>query len=374
MSDKPTPVPTDYVEAPALRTAYRHACAVTRSKIAGNTLIAAFMSAIGGGVLTGAAEGISHLATGNGFWGLPMFGATSAALGVLSYARLTLVDARSGDKDAMEKFQRDALAIVRIAKGHVARESDPFRYTMDQKELDVLVDKAAGLEKDAYYILRMSEPAMLQVRRRMILRLSAVNTAYGRSINDLGSAPKDEIEQIVADAVTSIIREAVEARAIMMGSSGLTPDEISRSITDRMRREVSKAVAIGTPKTDEAMPHGTGHARIDRLMAKAREALAIDPDLTDATGARVDAAFNEHLPRLLKAHAETARHARIEDLGETDRQLEIGVEQIRAMLEEGLQSLRHEKADALRTEVGFLKLRRAASETTLKAIEGGKAA
>jgi hypothetical protein len=366
--------PNNYLEPPTIRTAYRHVCATTRRKVIRNTLLAGFLSTMGAGMVTVAAEGISHIVIGAEFWGLPLFAAALIPSGILSYARLALFDAETGDRKALGKFKTNAESIVSTARSHVAREEDPHRYAMDNKELGALMDKAAGIKQDAQSIMDVKDPDMLHIRRRMILRLSAVHTAYSRSINDLGSAPRVEVEQIASDAVAAIVRESIEERANLLGSTGMTPDDISRSVTDRMRQDVSKAMAMGAPKTDDGISTGTGHARIDRLVAKARETLAIDPDITDSTGARVDAAFNEHLPRLLKAHAESARHARIEDLGETDRQLEIGVEQIRSMLEEGLQTLRHEKADALRTEVGFLKLRRAASDTTLKAIEGGKAA
>ena len=361
--------PSDYVEEPTYRTAYRHVSNRPKGRIAANAGAASVISAVGAGTLVSIAEGISYAVGAGTFWAVPFLGASFAVGSFLAYGKMTEVDAVAADEKALRGYQDDANAVLDSVARHIQRRDDPERYSWSESRRTSLDKEAQTLSQDCRSIIGIENPDMMHIRRRMLLRMAGVDAALRKSLSDLGSSSNAEVLEIATNAVRSIVREAIDARAAMIGHD----EDVSRSVADRMRLEVAEAVSVGTPRKEADVASGTGHARIDRLIAKGMEALAIEPDMVDSTGARVDAAFKDHLPRLLKAHAESARHARMEDLEETDRQLETGVEQIRAMLEDGLQSLRHEKADALRTEVAFLKMRRSGAEGTLRAITGASA-
>lgn len=367
MSSDIVGTPSDYVEEPTYRTAYRHVANRPKGRIAANVGAASVISAVGAGTLVSIIEGISYAVGAGTFWAVPFLGASFAVGSVLAYGKMTEVDAAAADERALREFKREGGCVLSNVTKHIQHRDDPDRYRWSESKRSSLDKDAEKLAKDCQSIMDMENPAMMHIRRRMLLRMAGVNAALRKSLSDLGSSSSSEVLEIATNAVRNIVREAIDARAAMIGHD----DDIGRSIADRMRLEVAEAVAIGTPRKEDDIASGTGHARIDRLIAKGREALAIDPDMVDSAGARVDAAFRDHLPRLLRAHAESARHARVEDLEETDRQLETGIEQIRAMLEDGLQSLRHEKADALRTEVAFLKMRRSGAEGPLRAITAG---
>lgn len=217
-----------------------------------------------------------------------------------------------------------------------------------------------------------SDPEAMLLRRSTIVRLAAVEHAYQDSVARLGTASKDEASRIRREAVLSIARDTARQRRAMEIREHEAYERDAGGAIEDLRAAVGGALRLGIHPGTQPLQRraGTGRAHVDRLIAKAEEALAIDPDLVDANGARIDAAIREHLPRLLRRHAETAKHVRIEDLARTDALLDDGVEMIRTSVEEGLDGLRDERADALRTEIAFLRLRRAPAAGSLDDAAG----
>lgn len=350
MTDKPS-VPARYIKPPSILTSFRHRELTWDEKF----MNACFSLCAGvpvGGVLGGVASSlvdhvvVSPAASMAAFW-------TSIAAGMGGFYAIFCRNIMKGrDREMMPEFAEKARESIMLAgKG------------------------ASSLREDALSMIDSSDPKMAELTRQTIIRLATVKDSYDRSRDNLGSASKEKIETIAREAVTSIVQDAILKRDTIL--AGGDPDEgrAADNVAIAMRREMEDAALLGSKRgpADHVLSNGTGRATIDRLVMRAEEALAIDPDMVDSTGARIDAAIRLHLPRLLKAHSESARYARVEDLAEADDDLKTGVEQIRASLEEGLRSLRHEKADALRTEVAFLKMRRAGADGPLRAITNGDA-
>jgi len=368
--------PQDHVAAPTMRTGYRHPSAMKLANVVKNGSASIAVGIAGSGIVTAAAEGLSSLALGGTFWALPSLLVGTVALTGLTYVRSMHVSAVDKDKEAMQDLQNkatQALNVVLFETRNPQALMTPADVRSDDEKLRHALD-AADLQADFNSIVESKDPRLADLRRITIIRLAAMNVAYVQSLAIMGSAPKGDLLAVMCDGLRRALSESVARREAIVGYARPS-SEGGPTIVDTFRESMSQALAIGTADQQADRDRtGTGHARFDRLIAKGEEALSLDPNMVDAAGARLDAAFREHLPRLLKTHAESARHAKLEDLEETDRQLETGIEQIRSSLEEGLQTLRHEKADALRTEVAFLKLRRAGVDGPLRAIERDRAA
>lgn len=198
------------------------------------------------------------------------------------------------------------------------------------------------------------------LRRKTMLQLAAIERNLESAKIRVDSKP-DEVrkaERIAAKAVYEI------AKPIAPIHRKAKLDAIDHTALEDLERSCEEIV-IGGIDTVVAIPAAAvGNARIERIMANAEKALAIDPDLTDDTGARIDDLVRKHVPRLLAVHAEASRARPVEDLGSIDDALDEGVEMVRASVEEALGRLQDASGDALQTEIGFLRLRR--GDDTLK--------
>lgn len=275
---------------------------------------------------------------------------------------LTLSEVDEIDKKALEFFRGNAEDVIKEyhrlsvrIKASVTGSEHASADELGEAMLKIISDDS-------------KDEARSGLRRRTVTRLAAVQRAFIESKQRLGTAPKDEIEKVLCGAVLSISQEAIAERIEILRAEDERYQRDAGNAIEDMRAAVSGAINLGTPyQHRQILPiNGTGRARIDRMVTKAEEALSINPDLVDSNGARVDAAIREHLPRLLSKHAEVARHGRMEDLAQADSDLETGVELIRRSVEEGLRGLVHEKADDLRTEIAFLKLRRGEGDESLR--------
>jgi hypothetical protein len=190
---------------------------------------------------------------------------------------------------------------------------------------------------------------MDDVKARLILRLAAIQSVRAGITSLVGSDAVALTEKARIAAIRTALDDAVaEQRIVRAGSV----DAVSRSFEDASR--------VGAAPTSPAASL-TGNARINRLVANAETALEIDPDLVDAGGARIDALVREHLPRLLSRHAELSLITPLDGIDEADVNLEKGVELVRASVAEAIAGLRGNRADALRTEIAFLRMRRNAA-------------
>lgn len=187
------------------------------------------------------------------------------------------------------------------------------------------------------------------VKARLILRLATIQAVQGGVAGLVGNAGSPLAEKARLAAIRSALDDATAEQKLVRAAS---VDALSRSFEDASR----VGAAPPTPSTSL-----TGNARINRLVANAEAALEIDPELVDAGGARIDALVRDHLPRLISRHAELSLCTPLDGIDDADHRLEEGVELVRASVAEAIAGLRGNRADALRTEIAFLRMRRSAA-------------
>lgn len=128
-----------------------------------------------------------------------------------------------------------------------------------------------------------------------------------------------------------------------------------RALTDR--RDRAHVGALSNQRVPVLPPPPRGNARIARIARLCRQALALDPDLTDGNGAPIRPLVEKHLPDLMRIHAEAAATAPAETLEDVDMQLERGVETIRRAVEEAVSLLHEKRRQDLATQLRFLEAR-----------------
>ena len=94
----------------------------------------------------------------------------------------------------------------------------------------------------------------------------------------------------------------------------------------------------------------------EKLVAIGRRALAVDPNLRDPGGARIDALVERHLPRLLSAHADAVRLSP-SDRTRLDDELAHGLGVVKKALEQSMDEASDAARNQLLTEVRFLEMR-----------------
>ena len=198
-------------------------------------------------------------------------------------------------------------------------------------------------------VMRDPTPAMASTRLRLVLRLAEIERIDGSAYRIGGPDGHADTRKDRIAAIRAAVEEAFVDRARIQ-------DETAQGLAASYAAAATIAGATVVPTA----PRAVGSARINRLVENAEQALAIDPELVDAGGARVDALVREHLPRLLARHAELSLCAPLDGIGDADVRLEEGVELVRASVAEAIAGMRHARADALRTEIAFLRLRRGA--------------
>lgn len=251
-----------------------------------------------------------------------------------------------------------AAAVDTWAKAHSAFNGAAYRIANDLKPNNlVLMSQFEALRSDHRAEVR-------DLRNATTLRIAEIARLHGEASSSVGINETPTVNAARDEAALRVIRTAVADHQRIR-------DDLAQAAR---RREVlalgeleTALASIKTFGTSSVIAKGAaplGNAVVTRLAANAEAALAIDPDLVDSAGARIDALVRQHLPRLLQRHADLALHARIGDLAAADRDLEEGVELVRTSIEEAISGLNHERADALRSEVHFLRMRRAATTLT----------
>lgn len=141
--------------------------------------------------------------------------------------------------------------------------------------------------------------------------------------------------------------------------------DVMDRVGDALRRAPLRAVSETFPSVGcVGLPSApTGNARAGGILRLCAQAIAIDPDMTDPAGGRIAPLVHEHLPRLLKRHAEATVGAASSDLARIDAELDEGLELVRAGVERALASVRSARRDALATELGFLRARHPSERT-----------
>ena len=111
------------------------------------------------------------------------------------------------------------------------------------------------------------------------------------------------------------------------------------------------------------LPVFVGNARAGRLAELAQRALAIDPDLTDGSGASVRTLIEDHLPRLVERHRKASLTAETREMASVDADLDLGLDEVAQAVGEALEKVRERTRDDLREQVRFLETRN--GKTTL---------
>jgi len=111
------------------------------------------------------------------------------------------------------------------------------------------------------------------------------------------------------------------------------------------------------------LPVFVGNARAGRLAELAQRALAIDPDLTDGSGASVRTLIEDHLPRLVERHRKASLTAETREMASVDADLDLGLDEVAQAIGEALEKVRERTRDDLREQVRFLETRN--GKTTL---------
>lgn len=188
--------------------------------------------------------------------------------------------------------------------------------------------------------------------RPLLFRLDRVMLALGDTVSELG------IHQTSIDRANAMARTAV-LEIIERHRQEMDAEQDSSDALERLEHALKDAVEEPVDGRTPMMPTAPT-ARIARIVETAEKALASHPDLVDGQGARVDDLVRTHVPRLLRKHAEAARTASTQDVGEVDTALDRGVDAVRASVEEAIAGLHDLAMDELVTELRFLTLRRGA--------------
>lgn len=195
------------------------------------------------------------------------------------------------------------------------------------------------------------------VRRTMILRIAEAVEAVRKAVMRFGTADKTPAMKAYVQTVEAIVAEAkADMEAIR---SGLEQSDRHEAV-DAMHELVSSLDAARSldPRIHARGIAGTAAStRIGGLIEMGERAIALDPEMVDANGGRIDVLIRKHLPRTLARYADIASMPG----GATQRDrdaLEQGITMIARSIQEGIASMRSEKADALRTEIRFLASRR----------------
>jgi hypothetical protein len=105
------------------------------------------------------------------------------------------------------------------------------------------------------------------------------------------------------------------------------------------------------------LPMPRGNATAARVLRLCREAVAAEPDLTDALGTPIRPLVDQHLPELMRRHAAAGAIAQDSELAGIDAELMEGIDRVRRTVEEALSCSAVTRRQALKTQLAFLELR-----------------
>ncbi len=141
-----------------------------------------------------------------------------------------------------------------------------------------------------------------------------------------------------------------------MGSMCMDGKRLHRTLEDRKRSSFARALG-NCPEQRPRLPVPRGNATATRIIRLCCEAVARNPDLATPDGTPVAPLVSEHLPRLMRLHAETSRMARSDEMVSIDAQLMEGIERVRAVVDQALSHAVSERSEAMRIELAFLEYR-----------------
>jgi hypothetical protein len=245
------------------------------------------------------------------------------------------------------------------------REDSKRRYVFTQRRnsLERYIDDLSArsteerrtLHADVKRIAHDDETSDLAID--MVTRIATLHEEYQAATKDAGRADTSAIKQEASTALEAITQDAM-ARYADIDRRLRMRDDAKLEMVSRRFSEAARSVS-SLPAITQALPPHSATAALQRLVGLGEDALAVDPDLVDGTGSRLDALVREHLPTLLRVHAEAARSPS-SDLARVDGELEKGLEEIRAGIEDALARDAQRRFDRLVDQVAFLHMRREA--------------
>ena len=102
---------------------------------------------------------------------------------------------------------------------------------------------------------------------------------------------------------------------------------------------------------------GRESARIGRMLELCREAIAADPDMTDAAGTRLGPLAQDYLPGLEVKHRRAMESSSPDEREAIDREVAEALEGVADALEQGWSMRARRDRDALRVDLGFIRMR-----------------
>ena len=220
----------------------------------------------------------------------------------------------------------------------------------------------------------MTMPSNRAIHQLPVLLADAIDAAAPIRVDEIESAfSKEKVSRVMLPRGIEVVNGEFRAKSedgrhsFMIATTlirhprmgDLRINDLSDRVGAAMKRAPLRAIADTFPAVGSVpLPSApTGNARAAGILRLCAEALAIDPDMTDPDGGRIAPLVHEHLPRLLKRHAQASIGAPASELPGIDADLEKGLETVRADVERALASTRSARRDALATELGFLRAR-----------------
>lgn len=343
--------PADHVKRASGPLMFAHKC--VRRDRSGAMLLASsalLVSLALTGVVTLIALAITYFTPGGVIdWSRWMLYGNAALAPLLSYVALTLL-ASSNDENAWKSFN----ALAKEARKAIS-----------------LTDRELGDALDD--LMQRNSDDTTDLRRVVSLRLAETQMQYASASRQAGTADKGPLLQVRDETLRAIAESAVTEHDGIRQIVAERDADKARTALIGLRAGVSDALSIGAgPKRATRIPFvSTGSARHNLLVMSATKALAIDPDLVDAGGSRLDELLRVHMPRILETHAEASRRAglktgdaAIQAIRDADARLDEALASIGTSIQEAVERLNHESAQALITEVRFLNLRRGEGAAT----------
>lgn len=215
-------------------------------------------------------------------------------------------------------------------------EADVWFAIQGEKD-GILKEKPLRMRCEA--VLGDRRTSATQARREMVIRLAAIKAEVddGESVETGRSAAEAVITRAegLATRGDAVADAKVKGRPSAKGGKG----------------RMAEIAGMATITEDPA---------IDALIRLGEQALANEPELTDATGARVDALITRHLPTLTAAYRNALRNADPAERSRAETEYRRGLELARESLAEALDASQNRHADKLAEQVRFLDMRRSA--------------
>jgi hypothetical protein len=137
------------------------------------------------------------------------------------------------------------------------------------------------------------------------------------------------------------------------------PDHGTMALPGRSGETLHARLDRAREDARRALPAAAGpqSARIARVIDICREAIALDPGMTDGAGTPIRPLLEDHLPRLAARHREAMALCEPAERAAIERELDATLAVVAGAVEEGMATEGRLRRDALRTELGFLSAR-----------------